>query len=339
MERPEVYTDRMSEGADQAQSLPPRKLSDDPYGLPFEPLDEFSDAPLEFEELAESLWDILTDTYILSTRYNRRSPGYLTLCDHLERNIKQMGSLCVTKAVLEQKDYTVPRLEAMSVAELYAMVSLHFRKCYTAFRELREEGTGLDMLLMDRVCRWGLLAEKLKATENRIREIRSGRISADKLLEEARTFRMEPRGERPPQDPKAMRNPASLPLMRSYAADLVRRKKLAERQKAREERAKERESNRSYAYGIRPIPPAPLPHDAESMRKFLITKAKREKNQELLQRAEAATQEELLQALQRFWTKPDPGKKPEKEPSPPPRTGPSDEVRKKLREKRKKRKK
>ena len=95
--------------------------------MPFESLDEDSDAPLEFEEMALTLMERLNDTYDQSVRYYRHSPRYPELCDILEKNIRLLGRLCVTKAVLEQKGMTFPSLEEMTVRKLYGMVSLHFR--------------------------------------------------------------------------------------------------------------------------------------------------------------------------------------------------------------------
>ena len=191
----------------------------DPFGLPFEPMDEFSDAPLEFEELAETLWKILNDTYVLSVKYNRHSPLYLELCCRLEKDIKQLGSLCLTKAVLEQKDLSFPKLEGLSVKELYAMVSLHFRKCRRAFEDGCDSGRGYDMEMLDQICRWGLLAERLKATEDRIQRIRSGKINVDQLLDREQVFSNNPRNKRPQRAPHEIRKAASLPVISSFASE------------------------------------------------------------------------------------------------------------------------
>ena len=207
---------------------------DDDYGLPFEAFDEYSDAPLEFEELALMLWENLNELYVQAVRYNRHSPHYHELCDHLEKNIRLFGSMCVTKAVLEQKDLQFPALEGMSVKELYSMVSLHFRKCSRAFREWRDSGEGLDMGLLDRIFRWAVLAERLKATEEKIRNIRSGKINADRQLERAEIFRGEPRGSR--SERRAIGKLRSLPVIKSFARELVREKKQHEAEIRRTER-------------------------------------------------------------------------------------------------------
>ncbi len=103
-----------------------------------------------------------------------------------------LSSLCVTKAVPEQKNLKIPVLDRMTVSEHYAMVSLHFRKRSRAFQEIRESREGLNMSLLDRICRWAVLAERLKATEEKIRVIQSGKIKASGLLERTEIFRKNP---------------------------------------------------------------------------------------------------------------------------------------------------
>ena len=313
----------------------------DPFGLPFEPMDEFSDAPLEFEELAETLWKILNDTYILSVKYNRQSPYYPKLCSHLEKDIKQLGSLCVTKAVLEQKDLSFPKLEGLTVKELYAMVSLHFRKCRQAFQDGCDAGKGYDMEMLDWVCRWALLAERLKATEEKIRKIRSGKINVDQLLERAQAFKNEPRGERVRRDPQEIRKAASLPVIRSFASQTVRERRKAERQRIREERAREKAKKKAVSGGIGGVKPfPPLPMTPEPLRDILMEKARSRGDEEAMEqipKEDLDALEKRLHAYTQEIRKEGPGGT-VKRTAAPSRTGPSDSVRKKLREKRKKRK-
>ena len=70
--------------------------------LPAEEISEFSDAPSEFEHTALLLWDDTKKVYVNACTANRFSENYLMFCDQLEKNIKQLGSYCLTKAVLEQ---------------------------------------------------------------------------------------------------------------------------------------------------------------------------------------------------------------------------------------------
>ena len=311
----------------------------DPFGFPFEQPDEFKDAPLEFEELTETLWEDLTDTYILSTRYNRKSPYYIFLCARLEKDIRQIGSLCVTKAVLEQKNMKFPKLEGLTVKELYRMVSLHFRKCHAAFQDLRREGKGIDMDLMDWVCRWGLLAERLKATEEKIVKLQSGKISADSILERSAVFSGQSNERRSSgKTPQEIREITSLPVMASYARELVRKKRQEEIRRARDER--ERKKMGVLSGAIRPAPmikPVPIA-DSEKLEKYF----RRELLADTRESGDKSAAEEIkgmdLEELKiRYLEQMGPKKVPSQE-SPPLRTGPSEDVRRKLRAKRKKKK-
>ena len=220
--------------------------------MPFESLDEYSDAPLEFEEMALTLMERLNDTYDQSVRYYRHSPRYPELCDILEKNIRLLGRLSVTRAVLEQKGLTFPGMEELTVRKLYSMVSLHFRKCDRAYCELRDSNDGLDLSLLDRLFRWTNLAEQLKATEEKIRKIQSGKISADSMLERAEVFRSETRGKCPERRPQAVRRAAALPVLGSFARAVLREKKQRDAAKVREQRKLERELE---AYMPKPFMP------------------------------------------------------------------------------------
>ena len=328
----------------------------DPLDLPFESLDEYSDDPLEYEEISRTLWEDLNDVYILAARTNRHSPNYQLLCSRLEKNIRLAGRLCVTGTVLEQKDLQVSLPEGMCVKELYAMVSLHFRKCDRAYRELRDSGKGLDMSLLDWIIRWASLAEKLKATEEKIRNIKSGKVSAESMIGRAAVFRREPRERKNAGAVKALRRASSLPVLGSYARDLLKQKRREEQEQRRFERELE----------------AMMPKPFEPARPFMPKKSDLARiRAELMQREVFDDQEAFENRIQDAGCRiqkdcfheglvnPDSDHKFEEwmakeEPLPPeealnrkpikapPRavrvTGPDDETRKKLREKRKKRK-
>ena len=249
MDNSELLREQITDPA----GLSPAGPETDEFRLPFESLDEYSDAPLEFEELASTLWERLNDTYAQAVRYNRHSPHYQELCDHLEKNIRLLGSMCVTKAVLEQKGLIFPALEGLSVSALFSMVSLHFRKCDRAFLDIRDGGDGLDMGLLDRLCRWGILSERLKATEEKIRKIQSGKISADSLLERAEVFRREPRAKGPERERQAIRKVSSLPVLGSLARDILREKKRSDAEKRREERKQQRELEALMRESAKPL--------------------------------------------------------------------------------------
>jgi len=348
MEQAVVCTQDALEMADLFEAcqadLTDENTETDSFGLPFEAMDTYSDDPLEFEELSVKLWHVLYEIYNISLLVNKLSPSYLTLCRHLERDIRQMGSLCVTKAVLEQKNCDFPALSGMTVEELYRMVSRHFRKCFAAFEIQRMESSNYDTNMMDWVCRWALLAERLKSTEDKIRKITSGKINADRLLEQAQVFRGDSHREKPDRDPDEIRKPASLPVLRSYAGELVRQKKEQEQQTRKEIRDREKAARRKGPYsGYRAMPvypaiPIPVsPESGESIRSELIEEALRRGDQETAREIETESHEALGQRWLRYRTEHQACMRLPSEP--PCRSGPTDEVRKKLRVQRKKKKK
>ena len=100
----------------------------DEYGLPFEPEGYYNAAPLQFEETASILWYFVDLLHYAATRYNRHSPTYFTLLKELEKDIKQLGRYCITRAVMEKSGTTFEHIGKMPIRDLYCMVSLHFRK-------------------------------------------------------------------------------------------------------------------------------------------------------------------------------------------------------------------
>ncbi len=71
----DLLQDQMTEANGISPAAPSVSDTDtDDFELPFESLDEYSDAPLEFEELARTLRENLYDTYLQAIRYNHHSP-------------------------------------------------------------------------------------------------------------------------------------------------------------------------------------------------------------------------------------------------------------------------
>ena len=151
--------------------------------------------------------------------------------------------------------------------------------------------------------------------EEKIQKIRSGKISADQLLERAQAFKNEPRGERPQRSPQEVRKAASLPVINSFASDMIRKNRQAERQRIREERAREKAKKKAALGGIggaKPFPPLPI--TPEAFRELFPEDDESREDTE----ARLKIPKEKSSAASS-------------------RNGPSNDVRKKLREKRKKR--
>jgi len=200
--------------------------------LPNEVLSTFSNAPYEFEQTSSVLWDDTQQIYYHACIANRFSENYLLLCNQLEKNIKQLGSFCLTKAVLEQKGMEFPKLAGMNVKELVCMVSYHFRKAHAALQGIYRDNDLLGLTYLNWEFRWVGLGNRLKATEVKIQMVKDGRYKTDSVFEQSETFKGEPRtnGEgamRPAQSLRA--NPSALPVKGSMAREMLAKEKEDER--------------------------------------------------------------------------------------------------------------
>ena len=330
----------------------------DEYGLPFEPEGCYNSAPLAFEEMTQALWIVTNNAHYAATRYNRHSPTYMLLSDYLDKNIRQLGSCCITKAVLEKSGEHFAILDRISLHELYCMVSLHFRKCVSAYNDIVNNGQTLDMNIIRRLFRWAALAERLKATEDKIQKIQDGKINIDSMLDRARVYKNEPKMRRDRSgnivNPKL--RASSLPVMKSYAKE-IRKQKIEE---SKQERARKLESERarkrlekagfleSGTYDFPPYPAKQLPKipgiglNEKELKQLLMDEAKSRGN---MAEAGIIAAESFEQHLERFMNlqkerqrlRQNQAASPENKISQKP-SGPSAETRKKLREKRRKKK-
>ena len=239
--------------------------------LPFEEVNEFSNAPFEFEETAKWLWDDTRVTYYHAGIENRYSENYLRLCGRLEKNIRKLGSFCLNKAVMEQKGYDFPELKDLSILELVKMVSLHLRKCHAAFQGCYYENNFLGMSYLNWEFRWFDLGNRLKATGLKIDKIKSGELKADSLLEQTEKYRGEPRTNDRRENDIAHSlnlNPSALPLDGSLARDMLR----AEKEQARAEAKADREARSACYHSAAPFgPPKPFPPERYPLNNRIIT--------------------------------------------------------------------
>ena len=307
--------------------------------LPAEQPDEFSNAPFEFEETAKWLWEDTQYTYYHACTENRFSENYLKLCTLLEKNIRQVGSFCLTKAVLEQKGLQFPKLSDLNINELVRMVSFHLRKCHAAFRGIYRDNNFIGMSYYNQEFRWFSLGNRLKATEVKIGKIREGLIDVDDLLKQAEIFKGEGKTNDKPDGgiPETLRiNPSALPLKGSMARDMLRAEQ--EEEKKRREREKrwkraEREIPREmrtqpYSPAAIPDPVPPTPPETENpldprfsetettvseaeVRSVLMGDAMRRRDQEALMAIPLEDPQQLLVRWRRYIEPP--GKKNERE--------------------------
>ena len=235
----------------------------DNYGFPFEPEGIYNSAMLDFEEVAEALWGLILQTHYCATRYHRLSPNYTLLMQILEKHIKQMGSYCITQAVLEQSGHEFKHIKGAELKELCGMVSLHFRKCCRAYNTIysKDQCQDLNMMncrayntiyskdqcqdlnMMKWIFRWAALFERLKATQEKIDKIKSGKLKIETLVETQNVYKDEPRMRRDHSD-KAVDprlKASAMPIMTSYTSEVKLQKKAEEKR----ERALNREAERA----------------------------------------------------------------------------------------------
>ena len=170
-----------------------------------ESCDEFSTAPFDFEESTKILWEDTQLTYYHACSANRFTEQYLALCRRLEKNIKQVGSLCVTKAVLEKSGLLFPDLSEMNIDELIGMVSYHLRKCHATFRSVYQCNNYLGMSYLNWEFRWVELGNRLKSTNVKIQEILDGKVNIERMIQK----------EKPRETaemPAAVKIPQNLPI-------------------------------------------------------------------------------------------------------------------------------
>ena len=224
------YLSEIDEFYTAYRELRDRALLSDRDGLPAESFENFSEMPLTFEEMAAGMRQDLEKVYTLTGSLNRFSADYPLVCRQLERMIRRIGSCCVTKTVLEQKGFVFPALNDLNMNDLFCMVSFNFRKTRTAYHDSERLKGCADMGLLELECRWVDLAERLQATEEKIRMIRSGKLNADRLLERAELFKGEKSySKRHPDDAEALSGGArALPVIGSVARQMIAERKAEE---------------------------------------------------------------------------------------------------------------
>ena len=324
--------------------------------LPDESLLDFSSTPFTFEESALLVAEDMEKLHYLAGTANRFSDKYLKCLPQLERYINKAGSLCLTRAVLEQKGFSFPKLENLNTLDLLEKVSFHILKCHAAIDGLYRDNDRLGFVYLQWELRWINLGERLKATETKIQRIKNGELKADALLQDEDGLRKQFDTKKKTKDagkPRSYVNPSALPLLTSMAADMLRREQIIEKQQRDYQRAEDRAMR---SLGINTIPPYPVPMKPASqpeetrnrqngfgpkeIPEGMITEgeARRILIEEAISRGDHAAvleiQKEDSDAFRERWERhlietASPGK----------RAGPSDEVRKKLREKRKKKRK
>ena len=229
----------------------------DADGYPFEPISSFSTDPIGFEESALTLLAEAQEIFWISRILNRHTPKYMKVCRDLENVIRELGSFCVTKAVMEQKGCFHPALDKLEVTMLAMMASFNFRKCHSAFMESVDRGLFYGEKA-EMVCRWNALVKRLHATAERITAIRDGKESVS--LEKRQPAGLNPCG----QEKASSGEPEAVRPFRDGAASLPADKAAVRRMTADREAGTEASGAGVNAAPVSAAPSRSLPESGEN---------------------------------------------------------------------------
>ncbi len=171
--------------------------------------------------LREDMIEIYHFTMVL----NRFSDKFQKVSRALAKGLAKLASCCITKTVLEKKGFRFPKLEDLEIGGLYRMVSFNFRKCHAAIKGTTHNNYLMWSQLIDIEFGWHTLGERLKATEEKIRKIRDGKVNIDSMLNRARMFRMQPAAPKPGNIRDLITNtdPKSFPVIEPVVRGMIER--------------------------------------------------------------------------------------------------------------------
>ncbi len=170
------------ETARDEQGFPKSRYDFADENLPLEKITDFSSDPISFEEMSSAVFADIKQLEGLAVVKNRFSEGYLDISRRLEKGIAELASCAITKTVFEQKGYRFASLEKLTIPLLYSMLSFHFRKCHAAVQGYAFKNNQAWQLMLEMEMRWYNLAKLLKATDDKIKLIRAGKINPDSII-------------------------------------------------------------------------------------------------------------------------------------------------------------
>lgn len=175
----------------------------DSYGFPFEPTDCFGTTTLGFLETTMKMQTQALETFRLLTNINRHSPLFYKMSSELEKLIGQLGSICITKAVIEQREgQSISLLENLTIEWLREKVAFNFRKCYASYMESMSY-VYFNQTALSLSTRWAALDRRLLATQEKIEKIKAGLIKVDvNVIKDNAKVPADPEAEQNPHEKK-----------------------------------------------------------------------------------------------------------------------------------------
>ena len=191
----------------------------DEYGYPYEPFECFSTEPLGFLETAMKLQVEARETFRFACSYNRHSPLFYQAAGKMEKLLGRLGSVCITAAAMDQQgELPAGFLDDLTIGWLRGITAYIFRKNYASFTEsvsvvlYNDEALGLSI-------RYAALDKRLQATDEKIKQIREGKVKVG-LTEKDKNRDAQPASGEKPQESEAEKPAAPLPQSgRAFAID------------------------------------------------------------------------------------------------------------------------
>ena len=207
--------------------FPRTKLNSMSERLPLEEPDMFSTDPLDFEESTLALLEDVQEIYEYTQILNRFSDKYQKVSWALAKGLAKLASCCVTKAVLEKKGFRFPKIETLEIPSLFCVAAFNFRKCHAAIKETTNKNYPMWARLIEIEFGWHSLYERLLATEEKIRNILSGKINVDSMIDRARMFLKRPAAakQQQGQSSQAARRPASYSFIGPVVREMTEKAK------------------------------------------------------------------------------------------------------------------
>ena len=136
----------------------------------------------KFSEETEILWEELKITYYATKSSHFSSPEYLKEAKRLLKIIKKLGSCVITIAAVEQLGISFPEFSDLTIHELICIASYNFRKTNAALEYFSFDMLDEYLAYSDLFLKWANILERLWATDEKIKLIKSGQIDANDLL-------------------------------------------------------------------------------------------------------------------------------------------------------------
>ena len=134
----------------------------------------FSTDSMSFEDITAGIMEQTEDLFAVTRTCDRFSPEYLKLCKLLVRSVNHLGSCYLTKSALIIKHFDESKLEILTAARLYEMMSFNFRKTEAALNEKKQTQKEFDQDLFSQMLTFAQVMGRLRSTEERTFDLNLG---------------------------------------------------------------------------------------------------------------------------------------------------------------------